>query len=79
MIQPEVIVKAWLNVFMGITTETHKNRAKICAACPKARHNTYVAMIKDEMIEVQGMICDECGCPLSAKIRSEDNCPLNNW
>jgi len=79
MSKPEVILGAWLKVFMAITDETHKDRAKICAQCPKARYNRYVSMVNDELIDIKGMVCDECGCPLSAKIRSTDNCPLENW
>jgi len=73
------ITKAWFNVLKGETTEEHKRRAKICANCPKAKHKTYLDFINDELIEVNGVICSVCKCPLVAKIRSTDKCPENKW
>jgi hypothetical protein len=28
---------------------------------------------------VQGAYCNACGCPLSAKVRSNDICPEHKW
>ena len=73
------IVKAWLNVWNGLTTEEHKRKAKICEECPSRKYSKYLDFIDDDLKEVKGFICNECKCPLIAKIRSTDKCPLNKW
>lgn len=72
-----VIGKAWLNVLKGVTTKEHKRRAGICKSCPLAEHSVILDFVKDELVEVKGLLCSDCGCPLSAKIRSTDKC--NKW
>lgn len=57
-------------------------RAEICSMCPKAKYNGRLntIMVGDSVHEVKGMYCDECGCALAAKVRSEnDYCPLKKW
>lgn len=56
-------------------------RAEICAACPSAVKMGVYSVIADNRTKViQGMKCDECGCNLSAKVRSiNDTCPLRKW
>lgn len=56
-----------------------RHRAAICAGCPNAMQGKLLAFIKDELTEIQGAYCKACGCPLSAKIRSNDICPENKW
>lgn len=73
------IIKAWNEVFKGITTKEHKRRAKICKGCNEAIKQPLLDLIKDELKEVEGMICNKCKCPLIAKIRSTKGCPLNKW
>lgn len=68
------IIKAWSKVIDGLTTSEHKRRSKICSACPHAKNKKILNLVSDELIETKGMICDMCGCPLSAKIRSNDIC-----
>jgi hypothetical protein len=79
MIKPITIIKAWINVFKGITTAKHKERYNVCKYCPSAEYKPYLDFINDELVDVKGMICNECKCPLVAKIRSNDKCPLNKW
>lgn len=74
MAKPSVILRAWRDVFSGNTSEEHKRRAKICMDCPAAKYSKLLSLIKDELKEVEGMVCDECGCPLVAKTRSSDKC-----
>lgn len=74
-----IIGKAWIEVLKGKTTEEQKRRAEICGGCPSAKHKKYLEFFKEELIQAKGMVCNECGCPLSAKIRSEDDCPKNLW
>jgi len=75
------ILLGWKN-FLGKTevTEAHaKQRATICAACPNAKQGRLLAFIKDSLTEVEGAYCNKCKCPLSAKVRSNDVCPINKW
>ena len=78
-IKPITIIKGWLSVFKGLTTDEHKRRAIICETCPNRVYNKYIDFIDDELKEVKGFVCDVCKCPLISKIRSTDNCPLNKW
>ncbi len=73
----ETILKAWIQVAKGFTTKEHKRRASICNLCPSAKYKTYLDFINDELEDVNGFVCTDCGCPLVAKIRSEDKC--ENW
>ena len=74
---PITIVKAWLNVFKGITTYEDKRRANICKGCKHAKYTSYIDFIDDDLKDVKGFICNKCKCPLIAKIRSTDKC--NKW
>lgn len=58
-----------------------KRRAEICAECPSAVESGIYTMIADNRTKkIQGMKCSECGCNLSAKVRSVgDYCPLGKW
>ena len=58
-----------------------KERAEVCGKCDSAVYGTYEKLMKDfSLKEVQGMKCNECGCPLSTKLRSvEEECPLKKW
>ena len=69
-----VIAKAWFKVFQGLTTKEHKRRAKICKKCKHAKYSKYIDFINDELIDVKGHLCNDCGCPLIAKIRSTEIC-----
>ena len=79
MSKPLVIIKAWINVFKGLTTEEHKRKAIICEKCPNREYNKYLDFVDDELKNVKGFICGICKCPLIAKIRSTDKCDLNKW
>jgi len=64
MIKPITIIKAWINVFKGITTAKHKERYNVCKYCPSAEYKPYLDFINDELVDVKGMICNECKyCP----------------
>jgi hypothetical protein len=75
------ILSGWKNFIdkSDVVETVAKERAAICAACPHAKQGMLLAFIKDTLKEVQGAYCDECGCPLSAKIRSIDICPKHKW
>jgi len=75
------ILTGWKNYLSksDITEEKARIRAAICAACPNAKHGKLLAFVKDRLKEIEGAYCAACGCPLSAKIRSNDICPENKW
>ena len=77
----EAILSGWKNFLdkSEVVETVAKERAAICAACPHAKHGKLLAFIKDTLKEVQGSYCEECGCPLSAKVRSNDICPKQKW
>ena len=74
MTKLKVIAKAWAEVFKGNTTEEHKRRAFICYECDMSVHSKLLDLVGDELKEIKGLKCSDCGCPLSPKIRSEDIC-----
>lgn len=74
MTNPKIILKAWKEVSKGTTSEEHRRRSKICMDCPASKFSTFLNLVKDELKEIQGMKCTDCGCPLIAKIRSADIC-----
>jgi TPP-dependent indolepyruvate ferredoxin oxidoreductase alpha subunit len=77
MAQIYKIIKAWINVVSRFTTKEHKRRASICNNCTHKKYTKYLDFINDDLKEVRGFICTDCGCPLIAKIRSTDIC--NKW
>jgi len=77
------IVNGWKNyIFPDENVERLAyNRAEICSECENAKPGTYEKLMKDRTLkEVEGMKCSVCGCPLSTKLRSEnETCPLGKW
>lgn len=75
------ILSGWKNFITKpeVAENLARQRAAHCAACPHAKHGLLLAFIKDSLIEVEGAYCSLCKCPLSAKVRSNDVCPLNKW
>ena len=78
------IIDGWTNLM--IPNQVSENlamvRAKICSECPHAIMDTAVhtIVVDNKTKNIRGLRCDECGCPLSAKIRSSaDRCPLGKW
>lgn len=81
MIQISKILNGWANFITKpeVVEEKAKERAAICAACPYAKQGKLLTFVKDTLSEVQGAYCEKCGCPLSAKVRSVDICPIGKW
>ncbi|MFL9845461.1 hypothetical protein [Flavobacterium rhizosphaerae] len=75
------ILSGWKNYMAKseVTETVARQRAALCAACPHSRNGKILAFIKDTLKNVEGAYCNLCGCPLSAKIRSNDICPDNKW
>lgn len=60
------IIKAWMKTFKHTTEQNDlaNHRRSICNSCPhKSELNT----------------CNECGCPLIAKVYSDFGCPIDKW
>ena len=79
-----------LNIISGFANLSFPNqqveemamkRAAICSSCPAAeKTNIYSVVVDNRTKDIQGMKCSDCGCNLSAKVRSEhDNCPRGKW
>lgn len=75
------ILSGWKNFInkSEVTESLAKQRAQVCSACPNARQGKVLAFIKDTLTEIKGAYCQKCGCPLSAKVRSNDICPIHKW
>lgn len=79
MAQMSNIIKAWVSVLKQSTTKQHRKRAKKCKKCNHAKYSKFVDIINDELRDVKGLVCGKCSCPLIAKIRSDDKCPIDKW
>lgn len=69
-----LIAEGWSNFLSASEVDDveAKRRANICAACPKAKKGSLLAMLKDKITKIAGYYCELCGCPLSAKIRTKE-------
>jgi ribosomal protein L37E len=62
------IIKGHYNSWLGKEQELYNKRISVCNECDLKLHTTI------------GDICSECGCPLQAKTRVEDEkCDLDKW
>lgn len=74
------IISGWSSLATGSKKELAVKRAEVCADCDYSVKSKIVNVINDEVVELRGLVCDKCGCPLSAKVRSEsEQCPLGKW
>ena len=78
------IVDGWTNLaFPNPRVESiATTRAGICAECPSAAFSGgyYMVAVDSKLKKIRGLKCNECGCALSAKVRSlDDRCPLGKW
>lgn len=76
------IIQGWKSYLSKETSEIALERAKICSSCPSAILGTYEKWLPEtsELKKIQGLKCNVCSCPLSAKLRSPNEiCPLNKW
>jgi len=65
------MIKEWFSVFTGEKIKDHeRKRALICDTCKHKTFSTYLDKIKGEIEEVQGHYCNDCYCPLIAKIKT---------
>ena len=62
----------------GVLSEEAKRRADICADCPLKEKKLYARILNATMEEIDGYVCNECGCPIATKIfakEKENICP----
>ena len=82
MIKIKNILNGWGNFIekSEVTETVAESRAKICATCFECKEGKLLALIKDDLKEIEGHYCALCYCPISAKIRSiNERCPLSKW
>ena len=75
------ILSGWKNFIdkSDVTEALAVQRGLKCLDCKYKKKSTLM-FFKDELKEIEGYICNKCSCPLSAKIRSNnEKCPLNKW
>lgn len=76
------VINAWGNFIIN-NEEANiraKKRANICKDCVFIKEHPLLNIIKDnEIPEISGKYCKDCGCPLSAKTRSTTECNLGYW
>jgi len=76
------ILNGWHNLLIKdkVVEKVAEARAEICVKCPFAVHKTLLIFVKDDFKEIEGMACQRCSCPLSAKLRSvNEKCPEGLW
>jgi len=74
------IIQGWAAYFMNEKSKLAIERAAICKNCDKAVCGTYEKILNDSIKEIQGLKCNVCGCPLSTKLRSQNEvCPSKKW
>lgn len=67
------MIKEWFSILKkDIVTDEEKRRAKICQGCEDRTYSKYLELIKSEIEEVQGQYCNDCKCPLVAKIKTKN-------
>lgn len=84
---PEILTQikdGWKNYIFKLKDQEEMAtiRAKICAGCEHANPKfIFQAFMPDKTLkDIEGLGCDKCRCPLSAKVRSPlTNCPEDKW
>jgi len=72
------IINGWKNYFGS--KDIDQNKLSHCITCDFAVTKKYLTFIKDDFKEIEGKVCIKCDCPLSAKLRSEnEKCPIGKW
>lgn len=72
------IISGWKNFIQRseVTECVAIQRAVVCSKCPEAKQGKLLSVVKDEVKEIEGHYCNLCKCPLSAKVRqNEEVCP----
>jgi len=60
--------------------EMAEARAKECGKCDSAVSGPVPTFIVDKIKDIEGLVCNECDCPLSALLRSpKEKCKQKKW
>ena len=76
------ILNGWSNWIdkSEVSEQLAEKRASKCVTCPELKEGKLLALIKDDLKEIEGHYCGLCYCPISTKIRSElETCPKELW
>jgi hypothetical protein len=76
------IINGWKNFILKseVTELIAVERAIKCVECRHAKNGFLTAFINDDLKQIKGVYCEKCKCPLSAKLRSEnEKCPIGKW
>jgi hypothetical protein len=76
------IINGWSNfIFPNEEIEALAyKRAEICFGCPENKQGDLLVRLNDKLENIKGNYCDLCGCPLSPKVRSEnEKCDNGKW
>lgn len=76
------IIQGWKNyVFESPEIEkSAKQKAKTCASCEHAVMSVWDDVLPDTtLVEIKGMKCDLCDCPLSTLLRSDKPCKIGKF
>lgn len=76
------IVDGWKNYsFPSDQVEAvAKERASICSTCVNAVHSEFVDFLDFKAVEMKGMVCDKCKCPITKAVRAMNySCPIYKW
>ncbi len=84
-----MIIDGWKN-YLGndkASNELARKRAEICLSCKDENGNDmlvkgkFTSIMPDNQVkEIEGLKCKECGCPASTATRSINyQCPLKKW
>lgn len=82
MLNIKNILNGWQNfIFKNeVTEKLAEIRAEHCAKCPHLKYGSMLSMVKDELKEIESHYCGKCTCPISAKIRTQnETCPISLW
>jgi hypothetical protein len=56
----------------GEIGEEEQRRAAICQTCPEKEQRIYAEFLESKIIEINGLVCTRCSCPLATKIHAKD-------
>lgn len=74
------IINSWISVIKKEEpTQEELRRANVCNGCEFKKYSRYLKSIKGKVKELNGYLCNDCGCPLIAKVKNNNKCPQNKW
>ena len=75
------ILDGWENFVnqKEVSERLARQRAEHCKKCTNLKKGGLLSFVNDDIKEIQGFYCNLCKCPLSAKLRSNSNCPINKF